>query len=376
MAKRKISKRADGLLERKVTINGKRVSVYGHSTSELDEKAAKLKQDAEQGIKRDRAMTLDKMYEVWKRNRKVKESALAVYDKKYKVISKHIGHMKLTDITPQVCDDLKEKLKDEDIIRDGKKRGKLSSSGINYRLSLLSGILQLAVNRRLIPYNPMVSISQLKRTEPEMRENKHRALTTQELTLFLKEAQRSNYYNIMRFLAYTGMRVGEASALTWGDITKDSVYVSKTTTRIGGETMVNTTPKTKASIRYIPLNESAQKVLTDQKKQLMMLRGGSALQEDALVFPRSRGGLIDSTVINTCILQIVRRINQESVRIEPFTPHSFRHTFATECVNQGMRPETLQTILGHSDIRQTMGTYYHTDETQKQEAMSKIKFAF
>lgn len=376
MAKRNTAKRSDGLLERKVTINGKRRSVYGHSAEELDIKAAKLRQDAEQGIQADKAMTLDKMYTIWKRNRDVKESTLAEYDKRYQSISKHIGSMKLTDITPQTCDSLKEALKKESVVRKGKKRGTLSSTGINNRLSMLNGILHLATIRRLIPYNPMDSITPEKRTETQMKDSKHRALSREELTLFFKEAEHSDYYPIMRFLAYTGMRSGEAAALTWGDISNDSASVTKTTTRIKGVVQVNRTPKTKASIRNVPLSEDAQKVLTDQKKRLMKRLGGCALQDDALVFPKSRGGLVDSTVLNTCILQIVRRINKDGIKIELFAPHCFRHTFASLCVDSGVKPEKLQKILGHSKISTTMDTYYHTNDEAVQEEIQKVKFGF
>lgn len=46
-----------------------------------------------------------------------------------------------------------------------------------------------------------------------------------------------------------------------------------------------------------------------------------------------------------------------------FTTHMARHTFATEKINEGMRIDILQKILGHSDIRTTM-MYAKTDENQ------------
>lgn len=370
-------KRADGLQERKVTINGKRVSVYGHSTEELDRKAAKLREEAEQGIKADRTMTLDKMYQVWKRNKSAKESTIRFYDKHYKTISKHIGSMKLTDITANTCDDLKEKLKKEEVIWKGKQnRGTLTTTGINNKLAVLKGVLKLAKDRRLIAYNPMDSIARLKRTEPKMRDSKHRALTHEELQLFLEESKNSSFHNIMKFMACTGMRVGEAGALTWGDISEGQASVTKSVTVKNGKVASGNTPKTESSNRLVPLNETAQKVLTDQKKRMMMLKGGSALTDEAPVFPKDNGELVDCVAVNTCINKLLERINRDGIRIEPFTSHCFRHTFATECVNQGMNPPVLQKILGHATLAMTMDTYYHTNEGQKQEEMQKIRFAF
>ena len=40
-------------------------------------------------------------------------------------------------------------------------------------------------------------------------------------------------------------------------------------------------------------------------------------------------------------------------------PHSFRHTYCTNMANKGMNPNTLQYIMGHSNITMTLGYYAH-----------------
>lgn len=51
--------------------------------------------------------------------------------------------------------------------------------------------------------------------------------------------------------------------------------------------------------------------------------------------------------------------------------HVLRHTFATRCIESGMRPKTLQMILGHSTIGVTMNLYVHvTDEEKVKEVRS------
>ena len=52
--------------------------------------------------------------------------------------------------------------------------------------------------------------------------------------------------------------------------------------------------------------------------------------------------------------------------------HVLRHTFATRCIEAGMIPKTLQTILGHSNISITMNLYVHTTEDQKSKEMEKV----
>lgn len=44
--------------------------------------------------------------------------------------------------------------------------------------------------------------------------------------------------------------------------------------------------------------------------------------------------------------------------------HCLRHTFATRCIEAGVKPKTLQKLLGHSTLSMTMDLYVHvTDDT-------------
>lgn len=55
--------------------------------------------------------------------------------------------------------------------------------------------------------------------------------------------------------------------------------------------------------------------------------------------------------------------------------HTLRHTFATRCVEAGMKPKTLQYILGHSDISTTMNIYVHITKEEKNKEMECIEQA-
>lgn len=65
----------------------------------------------------------------------------------------------------------------------------------------------------------------------------------------------------------------------------------------------------------------------------------------------------------------------EKIGIPKFSMHVLRHTFATRCIEGGMKPKTLQTILGHSNIGITMNLYVHTTEDEKQKEIEKIAAA-
>lgn len=65
----------------------------------------------------------------------------------------------------------------------------------------------------------------------------------------------------------------------------------------------------------------------------------------------------------------------EKIGIPKFSMHVLRHIFATRCIEGGMKPKTLQTILGHSNIGITMNLYVHTTENEKQKEIEKIAAA-
>ncbi len=53
--------------------------------------------------------------------------------------------------------------------------------------------------------------------------------------------------------------------------------------------------------------------------------------------------------------------------------HTLRHTFATRCIESGMKPKTLQNILGHANISMTMDLYVHVTEDEKEKEMQKFE---
>ena len=55
--------------------------------------------------------------------------------------------------------------------------------------------------------------------------------------------------------------------------------------------------------------------------------------------------------------------------------HILRHTFATRCIEGGMRPKTLQKILGHSNISITMNLYVHVTDDEKRKEINLVAAA-
>ena len=79
-----------------------------------------------------------------------------------------------------------------------------------------------------------------------------------------------------------------------------------------------------------------------------------------------------------CLICLIMHIKMmlfklcDKAGIDRFSMHVLRHTFVTRCIEAGMKPKTLQTILGHSNIGITMNLYVHTTEEQKHKEIDLV----
>ena len=163
---------------------------------------------------------------------------------------------------------------------------------------------------------------------------------------------------------YTGIRLGEACALSWEDIslTEGYIYIHKTMQRIqkehnGKKTMIIITePKTQSSIRTIPL-----------PRQLIQLIKSSKLPMQGYLLTGSYEKYIEPRSYQHHFKKILQQC-----KIPQTNFHTLRHTFATRCVELGFDIKTLSEILGHSNINITLNRYVHPSFDLKKQNMNKI----
>lgn len=60
------------------------------------------------------------------------------------------------------------------------------------------------------------------------------------------------------------------------------------------------------------------------------------------------------------------------MEFEPAHPYTLRHTFAARCIEDGMKPNVLQKILGHASITVTMDLYVHETHEEKHKESRKL----
>lgn len=167
-----------------------------------------------------------------------------------------------------------------------------------------------------------------------------------------------DYYKpLTLFLASTGMRWGEATALTWGDITENTARVDKAWKKGPNGRPVLGPPKTRKSVRTVSLWPELVAAL------------GPRGRADELVFV----GVKDARRIwseryrKAAWYPAVRSANDEalcaSLGLTPIAKnprvHDLRHTHASWLIGKGTPLPYVQARLGHENITTTVDTYGH-----------------
>ncbi len=357
-----ISQRKDGLYTARFTDRqGKRRQKYFKKLQECRNWLADMQfQDEHGNINVLGDMTVDAWFDYWIENIKgdnIRRSTRKEYESRYRTkIKEHIGNMLLSEIKPFHCQNILNQLINEN---------KTSTINNNTR-GLMYSFFESAVDNELIKINPIKrSVKVIERNKKEER----RVLTREEQKLFLEYAKKSPHYNQYAFVLQTGLRVSEVAALRWQDIDFTKRIMSVKHSLIlgeGGKVEIGDT-KTMSGQRDIPLTDEAINILKEQKKKLSQINVIQMEFRD-FVFLNKSGKPINRHLYNRSIETVAKRAGIKRLSI-----HTLRHTFATRCIEGGMKPKTLQMLLGHSDMRVTMGLYVHITEDEKFKEMHEIE---
>lgn len=250
---------------------------------------------------------------------------------------------------------------------DGKQK-RITGHSKRYKLqfNIINRIFQHALSLGIVEINPCQSVI-VPQVKLEKSNKELKFYTKDELSqLFsyvesLPSGQWSNEYfkALLRVLVATGVRIGEAMALSWSDIDLENqtISVSKTTVR---RFQIQDTPKSNKSNRVITMNDKAVSILKSwfffQKKHFMKL--GNPQQN--LVFPKIEGGVMD---YHNLIYKMNNIIKDAELPLLSF--HGFRHSHASLCLNAGMSYKVIQERLGHSKLQLTMDLYSHLESKKK-----------
>lgn len=239
--------------------------------------------------------------------------------------------------------------------------GDFSYSTIKKVYDLFNACFKHALMKEDIKANPCVGVT-LPR-EPEDI-NEVTAFSMEQQKIVIDEITRtySTGRDVYRygygyiFIMNTGLRLGEALALTWKDIDfeKRLLTVNKNLVKVRNSNSTDKnyilkiqSPKTKASRRKIPLNDKAIFALMHLKKL-------PRTSNSNIIFCNVTGKYIDPSNVSELFSSVCKRMG-----LAGFTVHSLRHTFATNLFRKNVDVKYISELLGHADIKTTYNTYIH-----------------
>lgn len=377
MARNKNSKRSDGRLQSKVylgVVDGKAKYkyVYAATQKELNAKIDEVKLQLGKGLdvsaQRD---TFGEWAQRWLKLKKTEVSEHRYYI--YQCRINNLSDLEFLEIPKIRSMDIQEII--IELAED------YSKSTLKEIKSTAHQVLQLAVDNRVIDYNPAsaVKIPNIKSEPKEER----RALTPEEQQWITTTPHRAQ--TAAMIMMYAGLRRGEVVPLLWTDIDLDNgtISVTKSMSRSGNNWKMKKGAKTEAGVRtvYIPKilieylkNADRQGnflVCPDTSGRMMSLSAWNRLWDSYISELNFRYGDFDSLIGFKKPKSRFAPVKIPTV-IPSITPHWLRHTFITSMYLAGVDVLTAKEQAGHADINTTMAIYTHLDAIHKTKQIDKL----
>lgn len=379
----KNTKRKDGRLQSKVYIgNGKYKYVYASSNRELEKKVQEVKLKLGKGIDVSAQNdTFGEWAERWLKLKKAEVSNGRYNTYRYRVRNLEpiacipIGKIRTMDI--------------QDVILE------LSADG--YALKTLKDvknaanqIFKLAIDNRVIDYNPVVSVKFPAEAPKEAR----RALTKEEQG-WINSATPHRAHRMAMIMMYAGLRRGELIPLLWTDIDFDrnTITVNKSVEMINGKSVIKNCTKTAAGMRtvYIPQvladflaaepHNNSPYVCPNASGKMMSESSYKRLWDSYLAELNYKFGDFSGITVydakNNCVKPYEKPKSRFAPSKIPFvipriTAHMLRHTFITLMYMSGIDLLTAKEQAGHADVQTTMEIYTHLDSIYKLKQIKKL----
>ncbi len=372
-----ISQRKDGNYVGRFTNKfGKRVVLYNRNLRQL-------KVDLKQAIYEDEnnltiansSIKLDDWYVTWMEIHKynvLRENSKRHYNNiYYKHISPVLGRFRISEIT---------QLQIKYLIKELAEKGLKYETQNKTRIMLLD-MFNKAMIDNFVRTNPVKGISVKRDEKVDIR-----VLTSEEQKEFFDCCRGTFYDNLFTVAVSSGLRMGELAALRECDVDFQNRLIDVNRTLVYQKLENDTKksfhfgpPKTRTSIRKVPMNDICEKALRKQIQQKKVIANKNVKNVDDqfkdLIFTTRFNTPLNAQNFCDAIEKIVDEINlvkDELDKMEKFSSHTFRHTFATRCFEAGIKPKTLQGYLGHATLQMTMDLYTHLMEQHQVSEMDKL----
>lgn len=242
----------------------------------------------------------------------------------------------------------------------------LSTNTINKIMILLKKIFDVGLRKGYYTTNPVKLLKKL-----PIEKTKMQFWTVKEFQQFLTlfEPEEYNIKLLFTLLFFTGLRLGEALALTWQDIdfSTNTIHITKSVYVNKGVSYISST-KTKAGTRRIIINKKlSQELQYWQQQQKHLLEQFTNDSMSLQVFQSS-----PITITKNSIEKQYKKILERDATLKKIRIHDFRHSHASLLINQGEDYLVVKERLGHASITTTIDTYSHLYPSKQKDLADKL----
>ena len=346
--------------------NGKRHSLYAKTLDELREKELGITRKVSLGVRLSDNPTLDELYERWiALKSSVRETTL----NNYRAVYTNYAHNVLGSqfVTKIANSDIK-------LLYVNLYKENYHPATIHMLHGVLHQVFETAKSDGIIFLNPTNGATRVlgkPKTKTNVATREKIISNTQQKVL--ETVLNDGKHDILLFMLYTGLRVGEATGLTWQDVNFANNTMTIQRTLLYGRYDEHQgrcsfrihEPKTESSKRVIPLLPQARQVLerihAKEKKNVLFIDGIL----DFVFLTRANKPYVVS-ILNRTLASVSQKcdeiMRQNNLGTFPrISCHTLRHSFATRAIEHGVNPKTVQHILGHSKLDMTMNVYVDPD---------------
>lgn len=227
---------------------------------------------------------------------------------------------------------------------------------------VLKGFFTFAVQQRLIEHNPCLNVRIFR---PRTKETV--PFEDDEIDRIFQEARKVRNGEAIIVCFMTGLRQSELFGLRWTHvgIKERQLFVSEAVVQVGGSNYTGT-PKSRSSIRIVPLNNTAIAAFYRRWDQAY---AEGLIRIDDLVFPNCDGSPTKRKNYSETIWKNVLK----KAGVEYRGLHTARHTLATKLFANGTGIDAVSKIIGHGSNTVTANRYMRQFKNENVAAMQKME---
>ena len=342
-----------------LTLNGKRKSVSGKTKKEVADKLAKLRTEYNTGNYVERNdITVEEWVNYWLEHKvkpKLSEQSYLHLEGLFRNhLIREIGNIRLQDLTRPLLEETYANVFRRKGTDKMYQQTDYSHSTVNALSVQMKKCLQFAVDSDILGKNPHNGV-ELHKLRPPKKISAHTNADQEKIIDYCKYGKQ--FERVYYFLISTGMRFGEAVALTWDDVDLKTgkISINKTAVSIHGNMEIQDRTKTATGMRTIYVGENITEWLKWHKSQL-----DSEANYRNLIFPNTRYNITNQA---NAIAAWKKICEQLGVRYQGI--HALRHTWATRALEAGLDVKVVSQMLGHKNVITTMNIYQDVLDAEK-----------